>query len=99
MRADHAAAIEWYRQAKQRGEDVSTISLESPPSVPGAHAAPQVVLYAVHEVMLPIVHLHACIRDSSIQATFKVSANWECAAPRTQCVVLMQALGGRTAQQ
>ena len=61
VRADHAAAMEWYSQAKQRGEDVSTISLENPPSVPGAHAAPQVVLYAVHDVMTPIAYLHACI--------------------------------------
>lgn len=99
MRADHAAAIKWYRQAKQRGEDVSTISLGNPPSVPGVHAVPQIVLYAAHDVMLPIAYLQACIRDSSVQATFNVSANWECAAPRTQCVVPMQALGDRTAQQ
>ena len=74
VRADHAAAMEWYRQAKQRGEDVSTISLESPPSVPGVHAAPQVVLHAVHDVMPPIVYLHARIMDSSIQAISKASA-------------------------
>ena len=74
VRADHAAAMEWYRQAKQRGEDVSTISLENPPSASGAHAAPQVVLHAVHDVTPPIVYLHACIADSSIQAISKAFA-------------------------
>ena len=37
VRADHAAAVEWYRQAKERGEDVSGISLQESPSLSSAH--------------------------------------------------------------
>lgn len=32
VRADHAAAMDWYQQAKQRGEDVPPVSLGVPPS-------------------------------------------------------------------
>jgi hypothetical protein len=99
VRADHAAAMEWYRQAKQRGENVSTISLENPPSVPGAHVAPQVVLHAVHDAVPPIVYLHVCITDSSIQAISKAFANGDAQFPGPSGVRLMQALGGSTAQQ
>ena len=37
VRADHAAAVEWYRQAKERGQDVSEISLQESPSLSSAH--------------------------------------------------------------
>ena len=30
VRADHAAAMDWYRQAKMRGEDIHAVSLEAP---------------------------------------------------------------------
>ncbi len=36
VRADHAAAMEWFRQAKERGENVSGITLQDTPSPPSS---------------------------------------------------------------
>ena len=36
VRADHAAAVEWYQQARERGEDVSGICLQESSSLSSA---------------------------------------------------------------
>ena len=46
MRADHAAAMDWLRQAKERGKDVSTITLEEPPPLASTLSDPLAARHA-----------------------------------------------------
>ena len=39
VRADHAAAMDWYRQARLRGEDIHPVSLEAPSFPSSKHLA------------------------------------------------------------
>ena len=44
VRADHAAAMDWYRQARLRGEDIHPVSLEAPSSPSSEYLAHNLVI-------------------------------------------------------